>query len=70
MIVSNGDVYIPVNGVDFPIGVLFVERGFEILKLKGMTITDALIYLDKNNIPFYIEVVLKAHSVLNNKIAR
>lgn len=26
MIVSNGDVYIPVNGVDFPIGVLFVER--------------------------------------------
>ena len=50
MIVDNGDMYIPVNEDGFPTGVLFVERGFEILKLKDMTITDALIYLDKNNI--------------------
>lgn len=50
MIVDNGDVYIPVDSKGFPIGVLFVERGFDILKLKDMTITDALIYLDKNNI--------------------
>lgn len=50
MIVDNGDMYIPVNNEDFPVGVLFVERGFDILKLKGMTITDALVYLDKNNV--------------------
>lgn len=50
MIVDSGDMYIPVNNEGFPVGVLFVERGFDILKLKGMTITDALIYLDKNNI--------------------
>lgn len=50
MIVDNGAMYIPVNEDGFPIGVLFVERGFDILKLKDMTITDALIYLDKNNI--------------------
>lgn len=50
MIVYNGDMYIPVNEDGFPTGVLFVERGFDILKLKDMTITDALIYLDKNNI--------------------
>ena len=50
MIVDNGDMYISVNEDGFPTGVLFVERGFDILKLKDMTITDALIYLDKNNI--------------------
>lgn len=50
MIVDNGDMYIPVNNEGFPVGVLFVERGFDILKLKGMTITDALVYLDKNNV--------------------
>lgn len=50
MIVDNGDMYILVNEDGFPTGVLFVERGFDILKLKDMTITDALIYLDKNNI--------------------
>lgn len=50
MIVDNGDMYIPVNEDGFPTGVLFVERGFDILKLKDMSITDALIYLDKNNI--------------------
>lgn len=50
MIVDSGDMYIPVNNEGFPVGVLFVERGFDILKLKGMTITDALVYLDKNNI--------------------
>ena len=31
MIVDNGDMYIPVNEDGFPTGVLFVERGFEIL---------------------------------------
>lgn len=41
MIVDNGDMYIPVNSEGFPVGVLFVERGFDILKLKDMTITDA-----------------------------
>ena len=50
MIVDNGDMYIHINEDGFPIGVLFVERGFDILKLKNMTITDALVYLDKNNI--------------------
>lgn len=50
MIVDNGDMYISVNNEGFPVGVLFVERGFDILKLKGMTITDALVYLDKNNV--------------------
>ncbi len=50
MIVDNGDMYIPINEDGFPIGVLFVERGFDILKLKNMTITDALAYLDKNDI--------------------
>lgn len=50
MIVDNGDMYIPVNNEGFPIGVLFIERGFDILKLRDMTITDALVYLDKNNI--------------------
>lgn len=50
MIVDNGDMYIPVNNEGFPVGVLFVERGFDILKLKGMTITDALVYLNKNNV--------------------
>ena len=50
MIVDTGDMYLPVNEDGFPIGVLFVERGFDILKLKDMTITDALVYLDKNNI--------------------
>jgi hypothetical protein len=50
MIVDNGDMYIPINEDGFPIGVLFVERGFDILKLKDMTITDALVYLDKNDI--------------------
>lgn len=50
MIVDNGDMYIPVNNEGFPVGVLFVERGFNILKLKGMTITDALVYLGKNNV--------------------
>lgn len=51
MIVDNGDMYIPINEDGFPIGVLFIERGFDILKLKDMmTITDALVYLDKNNI--------------------
>lgn len=50
MIVDNGDMYIPVNSEGFPVGVLFVERGFDILKLKGMTITDALVYLNKNNV--------------------
>ena len=50
MIVDNGDMYITVNEDGFPTGVLFVERGFDILKLKDMTITDALIYLDKKNI--------------------
>ena len=52
MIVDNGDMYIPINEDGFPIGVLFVERGFDILKLKDMTITDALVYLDKNEISF------------------
>ena len=47
MIVDNGDMYIPVDSEGFPVGVLFVERGFDILKLKGMTITDALVYLNK-----------------------
>ena len=28
----------------------YLLRGFDILKLKGMTITDALVYLDKNNV--------------------
>lgn len=51
MIVDNGDMYIPINEDGFPIGVLFVEQGFNILKLKNMTITDALAYFDKNNIP-------------------
>ena len=50
MIVDNEDMYIPINEDGFPIGVLFVERGFDILKLKDMTITDALVYLDKNDI--------------------
>lgn len=50
MIVDNGDMYIPINNEGFPIGVLFVERDFDILKLKDMTITDALVYLDKNNV--------------------
>lgn len=50
MIVANGDTYITINNEGFPIGVLFVERGFDILKLKDMTITDALVYLDKNNV--------------------
>lgn len=50
MIVDSGDMYIPVNNEGFPVGVLFVERGFDILKLKGMTITDALVYLNKNNV--------------------
>lgn len=50
MIVDSGDMYIPVDSEGFPVGVLFVGRGFDILKLKGMTITDALVYLDKNNI--------------------
>lgn len=50
MIVDTGDMYIPINKDGFPIGVLFVERGFDILKLKDMTITEALVYLDKNNI--------------------
>ena len=43
-------MYSPVNEDACPTGVLSAERGFAILKLKGMTITDALIYLDKNNI--------------------
>lgn len=50
MIVDNGDMYITINEDKFPIGVLFVERGFDILKLKDMTITDALVYLDNNDI--------------------
>ena len=50
MIVENGDMYIPINEEGFPVGVLFVERGFDILKLKDMTITDALVYFDKNDI--------------------
>ena len=50
MIVDTGDMYIPINNQGFPVGVLFVERGFDILKLKDMAITDALVYLDKNNI--------------------
>lgn len=50
MIVDNGDMYIPVNNEGFPVRVLFVERGFDILKLKGMTIADALVYLNKNNV--------------------
>ena len=50
MIVDDGDMYIPVNEDSFPIAALFAERGSDILKLKDMTITDALIYLDKNNI--------------------
>ena len=51
MIVDNGDMYITINEDGFPIGVLFVERGFDILKLKDMTtITDVLVYLDKNDI--------------------
>lgn len=51
MIVDTGDMYIPINKEGSPIGVLFVERGFDILKLKDMTITDALVYLDKKDIP-------------------
>ena len=51
MIVDTGDMYIPINKDGFPIGVLFVERGFDILKLKDMTITEAMVYLDKNDIP-------------------
>lgn len=50
MTIANRDMYIPINEDGFPIGVLFVERGFDILKLKGMSITEALVYLDKNNI--------------------
>lgn len=50
MIVDDGDMYVPINEDGFPIGVLFVERGFDILKLKDMTITDALIYFDNNDI--------------------
>ena len=50
MIVDTGDMYIPINEDGFPIGVLFVERGFDILKLKDMTFTEAMVYLDKNNI--------------------
>ena len=50
MIVDTGDMYVPINKDGFPIGVLFVERGFDILKLKDMNITEALVYLDKNNI--------------------
>lgn len=50
MIVDTGDMYITINKDGFPIGVLFVERGFDILKLKDMTITEALVYLDKNDI--------------------
>lgn len=30
MIVDNGDMYISVNNEGFPVGVLFVERGFDI----------------------------------------
>ena len=48
--IADKDMYILINDDGFPIGVLFVERGFDILKLKDMTITDALVYLDKNNI--------------------
>lgn len=50
MIVDTGDMYIPINEDGFPIGVLFVEQGFDILKLKDMTFTEAMVYLDKNNI--------------------
>ena len=52
MIVDNGDMYIPINEDGFPIGVLFVEKGFDILKLKDMTFTDAIMYLTKNNVKF------------------
>lgn len=50
MIVDTGDLYIPINEEGFPTGVLFVERGFDIMKLKGMTFTEAITYLDKNNV--------------------
>lgn len=50
MIIDEGDLYIPINNEGFPTCVLFIEKGFDILKLKGMTITEALIYLDKNNV--------------------
>ena len=70
MIVDNGDMYIPVNNEGFPVGVLFVERGFDILKLKGMTITDALVYLDKNNVDMLyrggVKGTLKFNEFSNN----
>ena len=52
MIVDNGDMYIPINEEGFPIGVLFVERGFDILKIKDMSFTEAIAYLAKNNVKF------------------
>lgn len=52
MIIDDSDLYIPISSEGFPTGVLLVEKGFDILKLKDMTFTDTIMYLTKNNVKF------------------
>lgn len=37
-------------------GYLEVPRNFNIMELKDFTLTEAIIYLDKNNIPFKLKI--------------
>lgn len=44
------DMYIIKNDNGDSTGVLEVDVGFDIMKLKDFTLTEALVYLDKHNI--------------------
>ena len=56
---AESDCYI-LKGQDGQLnGVLFVDLGFDILKLKDFSITEAIIYLENNNIPFMCRTGVK-----------
>ena len=52
MMLGGADCYILKDSDGQPCGVLFVELGFDIMKLKDFSITEAIIYLENNEIPF------------------
>lgn len=45
------DRYVVNNDNGDPIGILQVEIGFDIMKLKAFTLPEALVYLENNHIP-------------------
>lgn len=52
MMLNGADCYILKDSDGQLGGVLFIELGFDIMKLKDFSLTEAIIYLENNDIPF------------------